>query len=149
MIVRHPEANGVLRFQDGILVTIINADHSHDFIRGLCNDPNAENKWTPEALSVLLTLRMNGQALSAINMTNNSKLLNTSFATVLSCNAFLAVLRPVVAYERTFKDAYEVPFCDARMGNIPRYLMASEFIPPRVSQKIRPTHSVGSFMNVM
>lgn len=57
---------------------------------------------------------MNGKALSAMEMRKKSKLLKTAYATALSFTSFSAVLSWVVAYARTFNEAYEVQFGEDR-----------------------------------
>lgn len=82
--------------------------HRHDVMCDLRNDLNPEFYWTREPL------RLNGQALSAMEMMKKRKLLNTATAKVLSCSSLLAVLHCFVAYERPFIDSYEVSFVVAR-----------------------------------
>lgn len=91
LILRHSDANGVLRRQKDIRLTLIDFQHRHDAIRKLCKDPSLEYNWTREQLPVFITILVNGKALSGIDMTKHSKLMNTAFKTVLSCNVFLGI----------------------------------------------------------
>lgn len=67
--------------------------------------------------------------LSAVEIMNNSKLLNNASAKPLPYISFLDNLPAVIAYCRTFDECYEVPFHEERLMDIRRDMRFVIFIP--------------------
>lgn len=86
LINRQMEANGVLRLQYNILVTIFDGHHNYYDTPDFRKIFNSEYNWTWEPLPVFPTLLMNEKEFLDKDMAKNRKLLNTSYPTVLSCN---------------------------------------------------------------
>lgn len=66
LIYTPPEANGVLRLQDGIHVAIIDDNHCCEAIRELQNELNMVYYSTLEPFPAFSTIRENGRALFAM-----------------------------------------------------------------------------------
>lgn len=122
-----PEANGKLILKDGIFV-VMDFRHRYEDIHDLLNDLNPVYNCIREPRLVFLTLRTNVFALSAKEMTENSKLLNLVSSTVFPFSSFLPVIRSFVAYGRALHEAYKVPFRNTRVVGIPRDLKYANVI---------------------
>ena len=109
-------------------VQIIDGHHRWKAIRDLRQDPTAQLDWTRQHLIVHVTRRVDGTALSALEIVKTSKLLNDVASNDLPFNSFEDTLESLLTYSEGFFELYEVRISDSRINDIREDLQEANFL---------------------
>ena len=127
-IAKAKEGSEVPIVHEGVRLVIMDGHHRRAAMMELAKDKQEALDWTRRPIQMYLTVRKDGEALSALEIAKNSKLLNGVSSAVKGCTNFMDIQQACLAYSMSFDMSYKVHFVDVRTRDIRKDMKSANFI---------------------